>query len=496
MKKYFLFISLFCSYFLIGQNITDALRFSQNDLTGTARFTAMSGAFGALGGDFSAFNLNPAGSTVFLNNQAGFTLRSFNVNNKANYFGTKNSQIESSIDLNQAGAVFVFENAGKSDWSKIAIGVNYENVANFDNSVFSQGTGSNSLGNYFLSYANGIPLNNLQNNFFEDLTFSEQQGFLGYQGFVVDPITNTPGNTVYVSNVPSGVNYLQQNEYVTGGFNGKLTLNGAVKYKDIFSVGLNINTHFVDYRQSTSFYERNDFNATSTTYNIEQLRFSNDLYTYGSGASLQVGTILKPIKELRIGLAYQSPTWYRLNDETSQRLTAVSGNVNETLATDIVDPGVTLIYEPYKVRTAGNFTGSLAYVAGKKGLISFDYILRNHENISLGPDNNFANQNAFISNVLKNAAEYRIGGEYKIQKFSLRGGYRFEESPYEDGKTIGNLTGYSGGLGYNFGRTKLDAAYSYSQRFYNQQFFNQGFTDFSSVNTKNHSVSVSLLFEL
>ncbi len=496
MKKYILFVSLFSSSFIIGQNITDALRFSQNDLTGTARFTAMSGAFGALGGDFSAFNLNPAGSTVFLNNQAGFTVRSFNVNNKANYFGTKNSQIESSLDINQAGAVFVFESGGESDWSKIAIGVNYENVANFDNSVFSQGTGSNSLGNYFLSYANGIPLDYLQNYFFEDLNFAEQQAFLGYQGFVIDPVSNSPANTAYFSNVPSGVNYIQQNEYVSSGFNGKLTLNGAVRYKDLFSVGLNVNTHFVDYRQSTSFYERNDFTSTSTTYNVEQLRFSNDLYTYGSGLSVQVGTIIKPTKELRIGLAYQSPTWYRLNDETSQRLTAVSGNVNEVLAPDYVDPGVTLIYEPYRVRTAGNFTGSLAYVAGKKGLISFDYILRNHENISLRPESDFASQNAFISNVLTNAAEYRIGGEYKIQKFSLRGGYRFEESPYKDGKTIGDLTGYSGGIGYNFGRTKLDAAYSYSQRFYNQQFFNQGFTDYSSVNTKNHSISVSLLFEL
>lgn len=496
MKKYILFVSLLSSSLIIGQNITDALRFSQNDLTGTARFTAMSGAFGALGGDFSAFNLNPAGSTVFLNNQAGFTVRSFNVNNKANYFGTKSSQIESSLDINQAGAVFVFESTEKSDWSKIAIGVNYENVNNFDNSVFSQGIGSNSLGNYFLSYANGIRQDVLQNFFFEDLNFAEQQAFLGYQGFVIDPITDTPSNTVYLSNVPNGVNYFQQNEYVTNGFNGKLTLNGAVKYKDIFSVGLNVNTHFVDYRQSTSFYERNDFNNTTTTYNVEQLRFSNDLYTYGSGLSLQVGTIIKPTKEIRIGLAYQSPTWYRLTDETNQRLTAVSGNVNEVLAPDFVDPNITLIYEPYRVRTAGNFTGSLAYVAGKKGLISFDYILRNHGDISLGPNRNFADQNAVISNTLRNAAEYRIGGEYKIQKFSLRGGYRFEESPYKNGQTIGDLTGYSGGIGYNFGRTKLDASYSYAQRFYRQQFFNQGFTDFSSVNTKNHSVAVSLLFEL
>ena len=39
--------------------------FSQNDNNGSARYTAMSGAFGALGGDVSAINVNPAGIAVF-----------------------------------------------------------------------------------------------------------------------------------------------------------------------------------------------------------------------------------------------------------------------------------------------------------------------------------------------------------------------------------------------------------------------------------------------
>ena len=45
--------------------------FSQDDNYGTARFTAMSGAFGALGGDISAININPAGLSVF--NYSTFT---------------------------------------------------------------------------------------------------------------------------------------------------------------------------------------------------------------------------------------------------------------------------------------------------------------------------------------------------------------------------------------------------------------------------------------
>jgi predicted porin len=98
--------------------------------------------------------------------------------------------------------------------------------------------------------------------------------------------------------------------------------------------------------------------------------------------------------------------------------------------------------------------------------------------------------------VLTTTTGIRLGGEYKIKKLSLRGGYRWEGSPYKDGKTIGDLTGYSGGLGYNFGNTKLDLAYSYAKRDYNQQFFSQGLTDAAKINSVNNNVSLTLLFEL
>lgn len=495
MKNYIINALLLCSFFSFGQNINDAIRYSQTDLSGTSRFTAMSGAFGALGGDLSAVNLNPAGSTYFNNNQAGFTLRNYNVNNKSDYFGTKNSKIRSSVDINQAGGVFVFESAQKSNWSKIAVSLNYENVANFDNSAFASGVGRNSVSNYFLSYANGIPLDYLSNYDYLDLNYSEQQAYLGYQSYIINPVANINSNTAYFSGVPTEANYYHTNEYKTYGFNGKLTLNGAVKFKDFLSIGLNINTHFVDYTQETSFFESNDYNNTTTDYAVKRLRFNNELYTYGTGYSVQLGTIISPVKQLRIGLAFQSPTWYKLNDELTQNIYAVSGNVDGELPPYIVDPQALLIYEPYRVRTAGHMSGSLAYLFGNRGLISFDYIYKNNDGIKLGPSNDFSGENAYISSVLRNSSQFRLGGEFKVKKFSFRGGYRFEESPYEDGRTIGDLNGYTGGIGYSFGRIKLDASYSYTQRFYDQHFFSQGFTDFAVVNAKTHAISTSLIFE-
>jgi hypothetical protein len=39
--------------------------------------------------------------------------------------------------------------------------------------------------------------------------------------------------------------------------------------------------------------------------------------------------------------------------------------------------------------------------------------------------------------------------------------------------TVGDLTGYSGGLGYNFGSTKIDLSYAYAKRYSQQGFFSR-----------------------
>ncbi|UJH89691.1 hypothetical protein LZ575_11495 [Antarcticibacterium sp. 1MA-6-2] len=75
MKKvYITVIALLAMTFSQAQDITDAVRYSTEGLSGTARFRAMSGAFGALGGDLSAMTVNPAGSAVFLNSYSTVSL--------------------------------------------------------------------------------------------------------------------------------------------------------------------------------------------------------------------------------------------------------------------------------------------------------------------------------------------------------------------------------------------------------------------------------------
>lgn len=526
MKKIlFLLITGLTASVSHSQEVSDAVRYSQDNLTGTARFRAMSGAFGAVGGDLSSTSVNPAGSAIFLNNQTGITFSNQNIKNNSNYFGTQTSDKENSFILNQAGAVFVFHDHNPSNnWKKIAFGVNYENTNNFDNNVFSAGTNpTNSIDKYFLAYANNgngqnpVPQefvnltnnesisdlyrflgSNLPNGQYPNLSgYSAQQAMLGYQGFVINADTPNNPNSSYVTNVPSGGKYYQENEIYTSGYNSKLSFNIATSYKDRLYFGANLNVHITDYRRSSRFYETND-NPLEPTATVSNLRFNNELYTYGNGFSFQLGAIAKVTESFRLGLAYESNTWYELYDELSQSLyTTIQANGGQPINKQ-VNPNIVNVYESYTLQTPGKTTFSAAYVFGKSGLISVDYAIKDYSNTKYKPTNDagFRGVNNDISNQLTTNGELRVGAEYKIKQLSLRGGYRFEGSPYKNGTTIGDLNSYSGGLGYNFGGTKLDLAYSYLERKSNQGFFATGFTDGANITSKLNNVSLTLLFEL
>ncbi|MFH6946201.1 OmpP1/FadL family transporter [Flavobacterium sp. FlaQc-50] len=500
MKKiFFLFIAGLSVSVSHSQEVSDAMRYAQDNITGTARFRAMSGAFGAVGGDLSSLTVNPAGSAIFLNNQAGVTFSNQSKKNNSNYFGTQTSDNENSFILNQAGAVFVFHDRNpNNNWKKIAIGATYENTNNFDNNIFSAGTNPrNSIDQYFLAYANGIPLGDITNINYGDQFYDEQQAFFGYNGKVIYPVTPNNSNTLYTSGVPSGGNYDHKNEVYTSGYNSKASFNISTSYKDRLYIGANLNVHVTDFRRSSSFYESNR-NALQPVETISDLRFNNNQYTYGNGFSFQLGAIAKVTESFRLGFAYESNTWYELNDEISQSLYTTRQAAGGPEKYESVNPNVVNVYKPYTLQTPGKVTFSGAYVFGKSGLISIDYAIKDYGNTKYKPtsDQGFRGLNNEMSNTLTSAAELRIGAEYKIKQLSLRGGYRYEGSPYKNKTTIGDLNSYSGGLGYNFGSTKVDLAYSYLERKTNQGFFATGFTDGANITSKLNNVSLTLLFEL
>jgi len=507
MKKLLMLsIGLLSSSYILAQDITDAVRYSIDEIQGTARFKAMSGAFGALGGDMSSVNINPASSAIFNTSHASLSLGLFNTKNNISYFNGNNSSSNSNIGLNQLGAAFIFKNNNSnSKWKKFSLGIAYDRSADFDDDWSARGenTNNNSIADYFLANAQDLRLDEISRLSGESFSeaYSEigsfygsqnQQAFLGYEGFIIDPLEDTDENAVYTSNIKGG-NFSQHYTYASTGYNGKLAFNFATSYNDKFYFGANLNSHFINYERTTFLRERNS-NTNSTVTNVG---FENNLLTTGSGFSLQLGGIAKITEEFRAGLSYNSPTWYRISDETSQYLesTRLEGvaSVNQVINLNVIN-----IYEEYKLQTPSKLTGSLAYVFGKKGLLSFDYAVKDYSNTKFKPtsDGLFSDLNTEINNSLTSAISYRLGGEYRYKQISFRGGYRFEESPYEDDTFYGDLNGYSLGLGYSFGHLNLDLAFSQAKRDIKYQLYNVGLTDAAKIESKFTDFVLTLGFNI
>ncbi|MFV0540033.1 MAG: OmpP1/FadL family transporter [Aestuariibaculum sp.] len=525
MKKIqLLFMGMLCASGIYAQDLTDGIRYSQDEIQGTARFRALSGAFGALGGDLSAISINPASSAIFSKSNIAFTLSNTYTKNNARYFGNSNNTKESDFNFNQAGAAFVFETKSGSPWRKIALGIAYERTRSHDNFWRSIGTNTNSsdifndnftdidgnriyspknsVSGYFYEHAQGVSLENIRLREGESITeayadigraygFSEQQAFLGLYSELIDPVSDTNNNTDYITSIAPG-NFNHTYSYYESGYNGKVAFNFATQYEDKISLGLNLNSHFVDYEKSTVLRETN----SNTGSIVTDLTFENNLRTKGNGFSFQLGGIFKLTQELRLGLSYDSPIWYTLEDETTQFLDTSELINNDK---DALNPNIINIFPRYNLRTPGKFTGSLAYVFGKYGLISFDYSFKDYSNIKFKPQNEFTDINNAANDVLTTASTYRIGTEIKAtEQLSLRGGFRYEDSPYKNGETVGDLNGYSLGLGYSFGNTRLDFTFDQSQRSSNNNLYNlmSGDSPYTKVKAKNTNFLLSLSFNI
>lgn len=487
-----------------AQDINDALRYSTGEVEGSARFKAMSGAFGALGGDLSAVSINPAGSAIFTSSYASVTLDSDNNKNDVQYFNGNRNNTNSTINLSQGGGTFIFKsNNQDSKWKKIALSIAFDNTKNYSDNWNSNGTGDTSIGDYFLANAQGLRLDEISalpgestseaySEIGNAFGFVNQQAFLGFDSFILEPANFNDDNTIYSSNI-AGDAFNQSHSYAATGYNGKISFNIGTQYDDNLYLGLNLNSHFLNFERFTSFFEtNNDINSTVT-----DVLFNNTLSTIGSGFSFQLGGIYKLTNEFRIGLTYDSPTWMTIEEQTTQYLETNRIEAGSVI-TQIVDPNIINVFDRYTVQTPSKLTGSLAYVFGTQGLISFDYSRRDHSQTKFKPTSDafFSEQNTIIENALTSASTFKIGAEYKIEAFSLRGGYRLEESPYKDGTTIGDLNGYSLGLGYNFGNTTLDLAYSNAKQDINYQLFNVGLTDAARISNNNSNVALTLGFKL
>ncbi len=496
MKRYITFIVLFACVFANAQNIQDALRYGTENLEGSARFQGMGGAFGALGGDLSALNINPAGSAVFNNSLFTVSGTSYSRNNEAGYFNRSNGTVSTDLDINQVGGVMVLKTVDPdANWKKLSLAINYDVVQKLDDRLYVSGNSNQGIDNYFLNFAQGVPFGaillqdgELLENAYLDIGasqgYSDQQAFLGYYGGSIDPSSTDATNTAYMRT--SQYNTVNQEfSRSSSGYNGKFTMNIASQYRDNLYLGASLNFHNVLFDRVDDFYE-DGYDAASP---IQFTSFGNYLHTEGTGFSFSLGAIAKLNEFVRIGGSYQSPTWYRLTDDTAQRIDSDLADQD----INFINFQVVNLFDSYTIKTPEKLTGSIALVFGKNGLLSMDYGYQDMSKAQLRPSNDasFAIANNQIGNELTGVSSIRVGGEYRIEQFSLRGGYRFEQSPYANRNTIGDLNGYSTGIGFSFGGSRLDLAYNRTHQDFNTLLFDTGLPTPALVKNQNTNVTLS-----
>ncbi len=423
MKKVTLFV-LFCAVSLpnFSQSLGYedlAILFSKDNNTGTARFNAMSGAFGALGGDISAIKINPAGAAVFKNSQFSASANSRTTDINTSYYGNSITTQEEYFNFSQAGAVFVYKSYANSDWSKFAFSFNYS------------------------------IRNNYNNNFFAD-------GNSGYSTFTEFPLETGTPLTQYTN---------ADSQKLSNSYTGELAeYNFAISgvYQNDLYLGLAINTYDLKFKQQSTLREQNnDGNG-----NVLNAKYYQENTTVGTGFSIGAGAIYKATKSLRLGFSYQTPTWFtEVNEESN-----ILNNDGFYGDTEIEVSGSNTIYDntsgnyypvqgyTYKIKTPSKATASIAYIFGNNGLISVDYTMNNYKKMKLS-NGDFTVENQFFNDNLRNAYTLNIGSEWRFKALSLRGGYHYEESPDAFAIESDNVTGYSFGAGYSFGNAKLDFAY-------------------------------------
>lgn len=481
-------IVLLTGSLIYSQNLHEVVRYSTEQLNGSARYVALSGAFGALGGDLSAISNNPAGSTVFAYNEGSITGKIQSFVNDATYFNTTKSDDKSSFRIGQLGFSMLFENPSASKWDKLAFGFNTQLVNNFDKHVYFEGLNpTNGLKSYFLAHASGISFNifNLNRNVSDEyaglanIGYSEQQTYLALKSFMMG--YDEDKNEYFIPE-PVAMGIQQTHLLYTSGGQRLYTLNFAGRYNEKLSIGANLNLYTIDYTQGKETF---DYYVDQKNSLIKEALFVEDLRTFGTGASFQVGALYQATKSFRLGISYTTPTFYELEDEHEQRLLVDSQNdLNGEVFRENVNPNVVTVNGPYNIKTPSRTQASAALVFGNKGFLSADYGIKNYTGAKLSDNTGYSYDsiNTQIENELDSSTFMRVGVETRIYDFSLRGGYWTEQSPYKNQNQMEDFSGYSLGIGIRFKSSSLDFAYSGSNQNYTQQMYSLGLTDGARVN--------------
>jgi len=468
-----------------AQNEFDALRYSNIEPFGDARFNAMGGSFGALGANMSSLSVNPGGIGVYKSSDMSFT-PAFHYN----YTNSRldgNSMTDARLNFHFSNIGLVVNFPGNGNWESASFGLGYNRTSNFNTSISVKGETNFSSLSQFTD-----ELNANGGTFDGDIeSFYPFTANLPYQAYLVNPIA---GDSLQYNNVFSNSKDIEQfTTYETRGGSGEMFFAFGGNYSDKLYLGAMLGIPSVRY-----VYDRNYTETVSESDTISEFKsFTTHDYvkTTGAGFNFKIGMIYKATDWVRLGVAFHTPTVYSLSDnyESSIRSEMKDGTIY-----DYSSPNGNydyLVTTPYRV------ISSLAFVLGQYGVINADYEIVDYSIARLKRDNSFdaegysfSEENDNIRNNFQLAQNIRVGTEWRVDPFRIRAGYRYQGDPLKNSFTADNSSNtYSIGAGIKEDGYYFDMGYSIKM-YKSQTAIVESQSDFASTDLKDHYVTFTLGF--
>ncbi len=445
-NKIFFILMILSGVSVFGQNTEDAARYSQDIVSGTARFSAMGGSFGAIGGDFSSLSTNPAGIGVYSKSEFSLSPNFTSSKTNSKFLGQSTEDYKYNIGLGNLGSVFTYNTGNTDGLISLSFAFGYNKTMNYNRNIIINGTNpNNGLAVYFLNNVGNKAPEDLD-PFYEGLAFDSyliDQDSLGY--FPNMALGQDQRKTI--TNVGSTGNYLFA---IGANMNHQLYMGATIGVKSIY------------YSRVMNHTELSNDNADY----VKEFNFHEELETSGMGFDLKLGAIYRPFDFLRIGAAFHLPTYYSMEDEFYNTMTStLADNTQLDLKPSYNGNSVSRQTYTYNLTTPMKGLFSVALKYKKLGVLNIDYeyvdyTTTRYRNGQNGYD--FYDENQDIQANLKAANNLRGGLEIRMNEtLLLRAGYALYDSPYKSGHiNAGAKTSIiSGGFGVKSENMYFDFAY-------------------------------------
>ncbi len=449
---------------LNAQSLTDAVRYSDVQTIGTARTAGVGGSFGAMGGDFGSLLINPAGLGDFRKSEFNFGIAINRIHNNSFIVRPGSDNPINNINdtnFNISNIGFVINRRPRSSnliTSNFAIGMTQ--TKNLSEEFQYTGATKGSITERFVELANGNDLNELD-------------PFEGGVAYDAGAIFDTDSDLNYETDIYDTTTVVFKDQFVErSGKMNEFKFAWAGNISNVVNIGVSAAVPFVSYEENKTYKENMGPNA-GTINPFNRLDYREYLSTSGFGLNFKAGATAKLGKLVRVGLAYHSPNWLRLQDDYSTEMQYEYFNT--------MDQNVTLNSESpegrfnYLLKTTSKVVasaGTLFNFGELKGFVNADVEFQNYQaaNFNFTINDNSSSTvdyerevNDDINAELASALSVRLGAELAYKKFRARAGINGQGSPYSIDNNDFIRNTLSAGLGYRGDRFYIDfAAFSYS----------------------------------